>query len=58
MAELMRTSVRLGLRRRFPEELKVLTEVFDQALVETYAQMHAGVLKNGWPTKLLDQLRR
>ena len=41
MVELMRTSVRLGLRKAFPEELDVLTEVFDQALVKTYAQMHA-----------------
>ena len=41
MVELMRTSVRLGLAKDFPEELQVLTEVFDQALVKTYAQMHA-----------------
>ena len=41
MVELMRTSVRLGLAKAFPDELKVLTEVFDQALVNTYAQMHA-----------------
>jgi hypothetical protein len=41
MIELMRASVRLGLRKKFPDELKVLTEVFDQALVKTYAQMHA-----------------
>ena len=41
MVELMRTSVRLGLAKDFPDELQVLTEVFDQALVKTYAQMHA-----------------
>ena len=41
MVELMRTSVRLGLVKDFPEELQVLTEVFDQALGRTYAQMHA-----------------
>ena len=41
MVELMRASVRLGLRKSMPQELSVLTDVFDQALVKTYAQMHA-----------------
>jgi len=41
LVELMRTSARLGWRESFADEMEVLTEVLDQALVKTYAQMHA-----------------